>query len=294
MRTISAMPRAEKRFIGATRILVSVVWQFGSSAAMRSPKALRQRMFASIRLRAWCPVQRYRDTPRRGAGWRAGSRSGARRCPPWVRGQCRAPSTLNATLARRPFAIAKRLCASAVHKQVQRPIGKPVGDLDGLGHLLATQGRSVRHGQSRIAIFRRLATIPVVCLSSSLNRTLIVRQNRIAASEKTAGRSEFPSGGARHAFCLSSQISSDPRLRSEAVQLDQFDARSRTGMACSSASSNRLDSGCESSTARVLLQCHRRTTGDAARIGTMRCAVRGDGFADGGMRQLHGDAWSGR
>lgn len=42
-------------------------------------------------------------------------------------------------------------------------------------------------GQSRPARHSRLATIPAVCMSGSLNRTLIDRQNRIAASGNAAG-----------------------------------------------------------------------------------------------------------
>ena len=55
-RMISAVPRTEKRFISATRIWISAVWRSESLAAMRSPKALRHRIFASIRLRAWYPL----------------------------------------------------------------------------------------------------------------------------------------------------------------------------------------------------------------------------------------------
>ena len=51
-RTISAEPSALKRFIRAMRIWISAVWRSGSLAAIRSPKALRHRIFASIRLRA--------------------------------------------------------------------------------------------------------------------------------------------------------------------------------------------------------------------------------------------------
>jgi hypothetical protein len=75
-RTISAVPRAEKRFMSAMRIWISAVWRSGSLAAMRSPKALRQRIqspgkrspgsfsgpaHTSIRLRAWYPVQRFQN-----------------------------------------------------------------------------------------------------------------------------------------------------------------------------------------------------------------------------------------
>ena len=41
-RTISAVPRAEKRFMSAMRIWISAVWRSGSLAAMRSPKAFRR------------------------------------------------------------------------------------------------------------------------------------------------------------------------------------------------------------------------------------------------------------
>lgn len=49
-------------------------------------------------------------------------------------------------LAGLPFAIAQKLDASAVHEQVQRPVGAPIGDLDGQGLLTAAQGRVIWHG----------------------------------------------------------------------------------------------------------------------------------------------------
>jgi hypothetical protein len=51
-RVISALPRAEKRFIRAMRVWISAAWRSGSREAMRSPKLLRRRIWASIRLRA--------------------------------------------------------------------------------------------------------------------------------------------------------------------------------------------------------------------------------------------------
>ena len=60
-RTISAVPRALKRFMRATRMWISAVWRSGSLAAMRSPKDLRQRILASARLRAWYPAQRFQN-----------------------------------------------------------------------------------------------------------------------------------------------------------------------------------------------------------------------------------------
>jgi hypothetical protein len=58
---ISAMPRALKRLMRAMRIWISAVWLSGCLAAMRSPKALRQRIFASIRPRAWYPVRCFQN-----------------------------------------------------------------------------------------------------------------------------------------------------------------------------------------------------------------------------------------
>jgi hypothetical protein len=51
--------RAEKRFMRAIRMWISAVWRSGSLVVMRSPKAFRQRICASVRLRAWYPVQRF-------------------------------------------------------------------------------------------------------------------------------------------------------------------------------------------------------------------------------------------
>ncbi len=63
-RTISAVPRAGKRFMSAKRIWISEVWRSGSQALIRSPRAFRQRIFASMRLRAWYPIQRFRNARR--------------------------------------------------------------------------------------------------------------------------------------------------------------------------------------------------------------------------------------
>lgn len=66
----------------------------------------------------------------------------------------------------------------------------------------------------------RLAGAP--CLSGSLSRTLIDRQNRMADSENTGGRPGRPSRGACHVLFLSNKISRDPRLRSAELQADQL------------------------------------------------------------------------
>lgn len=59
--------------------------------------------------------------------------------------------------------------------------------------------------------------MPVVCRKGSLNRTLIARQNWMAASEKIAGRPGLPSGGASQAMSLSNQTSTQPRFLNAAL-----------------------------------------------------------------------------
>jgi len=72
-------------------------------------------------------------------------------------------------------------------------------------------------GQSRPASRSRLANIPAVWRNGNLNRTLIDKQNCMAASENTAGRPGRPSGGARQVMSLSTQMSKDPRFLSDAL-----------------------------------------------------------------------------
>jgi len=59
--------------------------------------------------------------------------------------------------------------------------------------------------------------MPVVCRKGSLNRTLIVRQNWIAALENIDGRPGLPSCGASQVISLSNHINKEPRFFSEAV-----------------------------------------------------------------------------
>lgn len=79
--------------------------------------------------------------------------------------------------------------------------------------------------QSGFANFTSPATIPVACRSGSLNRTLMVRQNQIAASGKSAGRPGLASCSAIHVIPLSSQINKDPRRCRETVQKDRIAVR---------------------------------------------------------------------
>ena len=50
----------------------------------------------------------------------------------------------------REGAVAKELDAGAVHQQVQRPIGTPIGNLDGQRLLPPTQGRIIWHSPIQV------------------------------------------------------------------------------------------------------------------------------------------------
>ena len=60
-RTTSAIPRAGKRFAKAMRRWISAVCRSKSVALIRSPKAFRQRILASMRLRACYPFHRFHN-----------------------------------------------------------------------------------------------------------------------------------------------------------------------------------------------------------------------------------------
>jgi len=72
-------------------------------------------------------------------------------------------------------------------------------------------------GPSSSVSFSRLTTIPASWRNGSLNSTLSDRQNGMAVSENTADRPNRPSRGAHQVMSLSSRISRDPRLRSDAL-----------------------------------------------------------------------------
>ena len=84
-------------------------------------------------------------------------------------------------LARLPFNIAEEFDAPAVREQVERPVGTPILDLDGQGLLPPTQGGKSGTGQFSPASRSRLAAIPAVWRKGNLNKTLIDRQNWMAA-----------------------------------------------------------------------------------------------------------------
>ena len=128
-RTISAVPRAEKRFIRATRIWISAVCRSGSLALMRSPKALRQHGAVAVAAGG----ERHRPDVRRGRVHRR------MHLAPLA-------ASLNAVLADLPFPVAGELDPGAVDRQVERTIGTATGGLDGPCLLPAAQSGTVRHG----------------------------------------------------------------------------------------------------------------------------------------------------
>lgn len=64
-------------------------------------------------------------------------------------------SALHPMLARLPFAITQELDTSAVHEQVERPVGTAIGDLHGQGLLPAAQGGEVRYRPVRPRQFQQ-------------------------------------------------------------------------------------------------------------------------------------------
>jgi hypothetical protein len=51
--SISALPRAEKRFMISMRVWISAICRSGSRDMIRSPKSFRRFIWASTRLRTW-------------------------------------------------------------------------------------------------------------------------------------------------------------------------------------------------------------------------------------------------
>lgn len=76
-------------------------------------------------------------------------------------------------------------------------------------------------GQSKPASPSRLATMPIVCRSARPNRTLIDRQNWMAASEKVSGLPGRPRFGASHSVSRSSYNATLRRRGSLLVWLDR-------------------------------------------------------------------------
>jgi hypothetical protein len=138
-------------------------------------------------------------------------------------------SALHAVLSGLPFAVAKKLDAGAVHEQVKWTSARRYGICTASVFCLRHRVEKSGTGQSNPDNRSKLATMPEVCRKGTLNNTLIARQNWIAASEKSGGRPGFPLCGASQNISLSSQTSSDPRLRSAALYLDRFGVRKRAG-----------------------------------------------------------------
>jgi hypothetical protein len=126
-------------------------------------------------------------------------------------------AALNAVLAGLPFAIAWGLDPGAVHEQVERAIGAPIGDPDGEPLLPPSQGGVIRHGPVQVGQLQRAGHHPGRLLERQFEQDLDRQTELDCGIEKTAGRPGPPSGGASQVISLSSQISKDPRVFSKAL-----------------------------------------------------------------------------
>jgi hypothetical protein len=118
-----------------------------------------------------------------------------------------------------------QLDPGAVHHQIQRSIRALMRDLKHQCLLPSANGRIIRHIPVHVHHLPEAGHHPGRLPELQLEQDLIFRQNWIAASENTAGRPGLHSGGASQTISLSSQIITNPHLRSEAVLLDLFVVR---------------------------------------------------------------------
>jgi hypothetical protein len=157
---------------------ISAVWRSGSRAMMRSPKDFRRRIFASIRLRAWYPVQRFQSETGPWPQWGRVSPSNppvvSRRAQDvvagaWGRavffpktsvlsdrddrtgvafddGLVAAACVVGAVGGDRAYLLVLGDLAEQVGQQVRRAICAAIRDLDGQGLLPAAQRGKVWHG----------------------------------------------------------------------------------------------------------------------------------------------------
>ena len=128
-------------------------------------------------------------------------------------------SALDTVLSGLPFTVAEKLDDGAVDQEVWRPIGAPIRVPDSQGLLPPTQGRMIWHGPVQVRHLQQAGHHPGGLpprqfelargsARSGLNHAtgmfpgrpspLMVRQNRIAASQNTAGWPQRPSCGASH------------------------------------------------------------------------------------------------
>ncbi len=126
-------------------------------------------------------------------------------------------AALNAMHARLPFAIAQELDTGAVDEQVQGAVGSPIGDLHHQGPLASAQGRIVRHSPVQARHLQQAGYHSRRLLQRQLEQHLD-RQTELDRGIKEHRRATGAALRRREqVISLSSQISKDPRLFSEAV-----------------------------------------------------------------------------
>lgn len=118
---------------------------------------------------------------------------------------------VRAVLARQPLSIAQNLIPVLSTSRFSGPDARRPDIWTAKVFCLRLSVEKSGTGQSGPAIFRMLATMPVLCRSGRPKSIFNMRQNWIAASENTGGRPGRPALVASHAMSLSSQISSEPR-----------------------------------------------------------------------------------
>jgi hypothetical protein len=116
--------------------------------------------------------------------------------------------------------------------------------------------RAVSFGthKSKLTIFNKLATIPVVCLKGSFNTTLIVKQNWIAASQNTSAQPGLASSGASQIIPLPNQIDTARRVHSANHGRAHASCVGVRQKACSCTPSHNMGSRSEQDTDRIVNQ----------------------------------------
>jgi hypothetical protein len=123
-------------------------------------------------------------------------------------------AALNALLARRPFAVAQELNSSAGNQQAQGAIGAAILDLDGHSILPPAQCRVIWHGSVQVSHLQQAGDHPCRLPKRQLEKNFDGQRELDRGIPRTPQRDL---GCRQAARALSSQISRDPRLLSDAV-----------------------------------------------------------------------------
>lgn len=132
--------------------------------------------------------------------------------------------------------------ACVVIQPIERATGAPIRGLDSARFLSAAQGGAIRSVPVQADQLQQAGHPTGRLLRGGLNRTLIVRQNRIAASGKTAGRPGAPSGSAGQITPCPARAAATHAREARQSSWTSSLCESRRGTTCSLNLSNRMDS----------------------------------------------------